>query len=262
MGRAEGRKKETIGRRVAGKRERPKKEREFHLQIHSYIIQCLSSWEMDLCSLHLTLSHPSVHSSPRWREMSSEPGSFQRQDVGRSCLAYMNTMRGISYFSLTEINSLFLLRNGFCPVVSNVQSGNLMKSHSSKFLGRTTTRPPPTSLLLGQSSPGSTILKLREKKQPPEIHQRRCAVSDLTAFLPLLPFWCLSLGPQTQHGWFSGQSHCNVLNFSFLLKKINKVRGKKKLYTHVSQHFQKAFCCIYISSSASVVSLDVRQLED
>lgn len=93
------------------------------------------------------------------------------------------------------------------------------KSHSSKCLGRAATRPPPTSLLLGQSSPGSTILnsqKLHEKtKKPAEIHQRRGAVSDLMAFLTLLPLRCLSLGPQTQHGWFSGQSHCKVWNFSF-----------------------------------------------
>lgn len=46
------------------------------------------------------------------------------------------------------------------------------------------------------------------------------------------------------------------------LKKNKRRRGKKMLYTQVSQHFQKAFYCICISSSASVVSLDVRQLED
>lgn len=72
------------GIRSSRKNRKTKKERESHLQIHSYIIQRLSSWKMDLCSLHLTLMVPSVHSSPRWRaEMSSELGQFPKTRCGK-----------------------------------------------------------------------------------------------------------------------------------------------------------------------------------
>lgn len=71
-------------RKRSSRKKRKTKKREFHLQIHSYTIQCLSSWEMDLCSLHLTLSQPSVHSSPRWREeMSIESGQFPKTRCGK-----------------------------------------------------------------------------------------------------------------------------------------------------------------------------------
>lgn len=176
----------------------------------------------------------------------------------------MNTMRGTSYFSSTEISSLFLLHNGFCSVVSNIQTGNLMKSHSIKSLGRTATRLSPTSLLLGQSSPGSTILnsqKLHEKKKncwnPPE--KTRCLRPDgfpHASAVAVPQSWATNTAWMV---WWTITLQCFKL---FLFVKKNKVKGKKKLYTRVSQHFQKAFCCIYISSSASVVSLDVRQLED
>lgn len=67
------------GKRSSRKKRKTKRERESHLKIHNYIIQRLSSWEMDLHSLHLTLSFPSVHSSPRWRvEMSSELGQVPK----------------------------------------------------------------------------------------------------------------------------------------------------------------------------------------
>lgn len=77
--------------------------------------------------------------------------------------------------------------------------------------------PPPFSLVSLPLDPPSWTLRssMKKTKKPAEIHWRRGAVSDLTAFLTLLPLRCLSLGPQTQHGWFSGQSHCKVLKFSF-----------------------------------------------
>lgn len=170
MGRAEGRKKETLlGSGSNRKKRKTKKEKESHLQIHNYIIQCLSSWEMDLCSLHLTFLLPSVHSSPRWRvEMSSEPGKFPKTRCG-------NVLFGIHEHNKRRLLPLpykswlpFLLSNGFCPVVLNIWTRNLMKSHSSKYLGRTTAMAPPTSLLLGWSFLGSTILNsqmLRENKK-------------------------------------------------------------------------------------------------
>lgn len=84
---------------------------------------------------------------------------------------------------LLSLSSLFLLGNGFCPVDLNIQNRNSMKSYSSKYLGRTTARALPTSLLPGRSSPGSTILNfqaLRENKKtswnPPE--ETRCLRPD------------------------------------------------------------------------------------
>lgn len=46
------------GKRSSRKKRKTKRERESHLKIHNYIIQRLSSWEMDLHSLHLTPSFP------------------------------------------------------------------------------------------------------------------------------------------------------------------------------------------------------------
>lgn len=72
------------GKRSSRRKRKTKKERESHLRIHNYIIQRLSSWEMDLRFLHVTLSLPSVHSSPRWRvEMSSEWGQFPKTRCGK-----------------------------------------------------------------------------------------------------------------------------------------------------------------------------------
>lgn len=123
--------------------------------------------------------------------------------------------------------------------------------------------PPPFSLVSLPLDPPSWTLRSSMKKKttrwnPPE--KTRCLRPDG------FPHASAVGVPQSRATntawmvWWTITLQC--FKFFFLLKKINKVRGKKKLYTHVSQHFQKAFCCIYISSSASVVSLDVRQLED
>lgn len=123
------------GKRSRGKKRKTKGERErvSHLWIHNYTIRSLSSWEMDLRSLHLTLSFHlyTVPPDGEWRGPVNW-GGLQRQDVGTSHLAYMNTARGVSYFSLTDISSPFLLGNGFCPVFSNIQNGNSTKSQSSR----------------------------------------------------------------------------------------------------------------------------------
>jgi len=74
-GKIRAKEKGDNGKSSSRKKRKTKKEGESHLQIHNYIIQHFSSWEMDLHSLHLTLLLPSVHSSPRWRvEMSTAPG--------------------------------------------------------------------------------------------------------------------------------------------------------------------------------------------
>lgn len=217
MGRAEGRRKETIGRGVAGKRERPKKEREFHLQVHSYIIQCLSSWEMDLCSLHLTLSHPSVHSSPRWREeMSSELGQFPKTRCGKVLFGIHehNERRLLLLFYRNELP--FPPPQWLLPSCLKCPNRKLDEIPFQQMPGKNsyqTSPQPPFSLVSLPLDPPSWTFRSSVKK-PKQIHQRRSAVSDL-----MVPWWSLSLGPQTQHGWLSGQSHCKVLNFSFLLKK-------------------------------------------
>lgn len=203
---------------------------------------------MDLRCLCLTLSLPSVHNSPRWRvEMSSEPGQFPKTRCGKVLFGvHEHNMRRL--FSLIRISSPFLLGNGLCPVVLNIQHRNSMKSHSSKHLGRTTARGPPTSLLPGRSSLGSTILNsqmLSENKKtswnPPE---ETCCLrpdgSPHASAVAVPQSWA------TNTAWMVEWTitlQCFKF-FFFLKKKINKRRGKKKVYTHVSQHFQKAFCCI------------------
>lgn len=170
MGRAEWRKKETRGWGVAGKIERPKKRESpiCRFTVISYNAWAHGKWISVLCTWPLWFHLYTVLPDGEWR-CPVNWGSFQRQDVGKSYLAYMNTVGWVSYFSLAKISCPFLLGNGFCPVVLNIQTGNLTKSHSSKYLGRTTARAPPTSLLLGWSSLGSTILNsqmLRENKNP------------------------------------------------------------------------------------------------